>query len=362
MAIRPLISAQKARMTPISIPQLRPLNIGQLLDLAVSLYRQNFLTFMGIIAIVQIPLILVTIITFGGFFSWIQEIDSVSGPSSSQFLVGGTVSIIVILSYVLAQGLMTAAMTQAISSSYLGEKLSILAAYRLIGRSWLSLLGAFVLLILIALGLVIWWIIPCVGWFTGLGGLTFVFMVILPLVAPIIVLEKQRAGAAIRRAWDLSRRRFWGVFGFVLVLYLFNFFIIIGPTSVLSVISEFLLGESLNTSTSLVILQTVQSLVELMASLIYLPLQLAAITLMYFDLRIRTEGLDLEILSSTEQPSPSSFAKILAQAPSPERGNLVTAKEVGFFFLIQLILIGLYLIVIFFAIVIFMFVSGSAGF
>ena len=43
-------------MTAISMPTLRPLGIGELLDQAIRLYRRNFLSFIGIIAVVQLPL------------------------------------------------------------------------------------------------------------------------------------------------------------------------------------------------------------------------------------------------------------------------------------------------------------------
>ena len=35
---------------------LRPLRLGELLDRAIRLYRGNFLTFIGIIAVVYVPL------------------------------------------------------------------------------------------------------------------------------------------------------------------------------------------------------------------------------------------------------------------------------------------------------------------
>src|SRR5512138_1588066 len=39
-----------------SLTTLRPLRLGELLDRAIRLYRANFLTFIGIIALIYIPL------------------------------------------------------------------------------------------------------------------------------------------------------------------------------------------------------------------------------------------------------------------------------------------------------------------
>ena len=44
-------------MTASDVSALRPLSTGQLLDRAFRLYRQHFLVFLGIVAIVQLSLI-----------------------------------------------------------------------------------------------------------------------------------------------------------------------------------------------------------------------------------------------------------------------------------------------------------------
>jgi len=341
-------------MTVTSMPQLRPLGLGQLLDQAIRLYRRNFLTFIGIIAIVEIPLGLlqlgVALLTFNSF----SQFGDGRGPSSPEafssaistgvlgnFLIG-------ILSFVLIQVVATAAMTRAVASSYLGESISITDAYRKIGQSWLPLLGALLLAILITIGLVIWTIIPCVGWLTGLGMLVFFGFVVTPLIAPTIVLEKQQASDAIRRAWDLARRRFWWVLGFVFILTIFAQIIITGPTLLLTLVFGLVLGEGpFDPSFGQAITQTViQSLIQLVGSLIYLPLQLTAITLMYFDLRIRTEGFDLTVLTQSMSDEQTDVSEVTTEVPRPEKGNLVTMTEMGYFALIEVGAVVLYFILV----------------
>lgn len=342
-------------MTVTSTPQLRPLGLGQLLDQAIRLYRRNFLKFIGIIAIVQIPLGLLqlgtSLLTISGISPSVNEF----GPQSPEdvfnptVITGASGTILVgILSFVLIQVVATAAMTRAVASSYLGESISITDAYRKIGRSWLPLLGALLLAILIAIGLLIWTIIPCVGWLTGLGMFVFFVLVVTPLIAPTIVLEKQRATHAIRRAWDLARRRFWWVLGFVVILYIFAQIIITGPTLLLTFTFGLFLGEApFDPSFGQSMIQTViQSLVQLVGSLIYLPLQLTAITLMYFDLRIRTEGFDLTILTHSVSDEETDVSEVTAQAPQPEKGNLVTMAEMGYFILIELGAVVIYFIMV----------------
>jgi hypothetical protein len=152
----------------------------------------------------------------------------------------------------------------------------------------------------------------------------------------------------VLRAWHLIRRRFWWVTGLVLILYLFNLLVVSGPgaivTLILQVGSDQLFG--LASYTTGFLLQTVlQSLASLILSLIYLPLQLTCTVLMYLDLRVRTEGLDLalqtawalpdETAPAQALPSETAPARALAYAPPPS-GGLITWKEIGYFALISL--------------------------
>ena len=355
-------------MTIAPMPRLRPLGLGQLLDQAIRLYRQNFFKFIGIIAIVQIPLGLLQLGTSLLTLDGIARLDDLDQLSSLQDIPGLTTGIggsvlVAILGFVLLGVVATAAMTRAVAGSYLGEEVTIADAYRAVGQSWLSLLGALLLASLMGIALFLWFLVPCVGWLTGLGMITFFGMVIFPLIAPIIVLEKQKASRAVRRAWDLARRRFWWVLGFVLLLTIFAQVIITGPVLLVSAIFGLVFGEAIfEPSFTQSITQTIfQSLIQVVSSLIYLPLQLTAITLMYFDLRIRIEGFDLTLLAESVNEARPDVSALIRQAPQPEKGNLVTMTEIGYFVLIQLIAIILYILLVAVIIAIGAAVAAAAG-
>lgn len=353
-------------MTAASAPHLRPLGLGELLDQAIRLYRRNFLKFIGIIAVVQVPLallqLLVSVATLSDTLARLQNPpDDPFGILRSSVGTGGLFGL---FGFILIQGLATAATTRAVADSYLGEVTGFVEAYRKIGRSWLSLLGALLLAALVSIALGLWTIVPCVGWFTGLGMLIFFSSVVVPLIAPVIVLEKRPASQSIRRAWDLARRRFWWTLGFVFVLYLFAQLIIAGPAALLGVLFQIVAGgpAEVGNSPTLFTLQTViQSLVSLALSLLYLPLQVTCITLLYFDLRVRTEGFDLALLAGGATGDPA--ADVAAQAPPLETARLVTGKELGYFVLIELAGVGLYCIFVFaLTALIFATAAASGGF
>lgn len=315
-------------------PTLRPLGIGQLLDHAIRLYRRNFLKFVGIIAVVQIPATLLQLF----FSTWVLQEGAQQNFEDLACLgpLGGLITGLVSLA--LVQGLATAALTRAVADHYLGESTGFLDTFRKIGSSWLTLIGALILAGIYALLLIIWFLIPCIGWITGLGILFYFGMVVIPLIAPVIVLENQSASQAIRRAWDLARRRFWWVLGFVFVLFLFNQLIVSGPSLLMTLLLDFSVYPASGTGfwDAYSLQVVIQSLVSLVLGLIYLPLQLTCITLMYFDLRVRTEGFDLALQAESAYAGQEGVPESLLQAPVTGKTDLVTWQEMGYFALLTI--------------------------
>jgi hypothetical protein len=318
-------------------PKLRPLRLVELLDQAIRLYRRNFFKFIGIIAVMQIPITLLTLLLSIPTTFDMQATYTFS--SESQLLATGGMCITSIAALILIQGFATAASTRAVADHYLGQPISFVEAYRKVGRVWSRLVGAMLLAGLINIGLVIWLIIPLIGWFTGIGILLFFSQAIISLAVPIIVLERKSGYSAIRRAWDLARRRFWWVVGFVAVLYLFDQIIVQGPSFLLGIL-VMALGDTLTEAggaISVYALQTIaQALVTMVASLLYLPLQLTCMTLLYFNLRVRTEGFDLVLLADSAWREGTDVEAIMAQAPLAESTGLVTWPELGNFALLSL--------------------------
>jgi hypothetical protein len=352
-----------------TLSTLRPLRLGELLDRAIRLYRANFLTFVGIIAVVYIPLTVLQTAANALMTGGVRGGFGAPGGFNGYAYLIGTLSFIGLLfvQVILVQGIATGALTRAVADNYLGKKTGILDAYRGIGKSWLTLLTALGFVLILYFVLVVWWIVvPCLGWVTGLGMMFFLTAAVNPLIPAVVVLEAsgpwssptdgafdrlgnwlQRSILSIYRAWSLARRRFWPLLGYVLVLYLFSLIVVNGPAAVAS----FLLGELVpplgDTTTQAVMAAIIQGLVQLVGILIYLPLQLAAFTLIYFDLRVRTEGFDLAVLTMENSGSTDLSAAMTAPVPQVNE-RLITGPDLGNFALLELAGFGLYLFVIFF--------------
>jgi hypothetical protein len=323
---------------------LRPLSLVELLDRAIRLYRQNFLKFVAIIAVVQLPLTLISMFLSAFMMSpaLVRMQQYTRQPTrvdpSSLFGVGYWTAIcgslaVAVLQFFLIQGVANAAMTRAVADNYLGEKTGFVEAYRKIGPRLGAVLSVLLVYIALTIGLWLWWLVPCAGWLTGLGALIFVGAVVFPLTMPVVVLEGKGYYAALRRAWDLARRRFWNTVAYVAVLVAFSLLLILGPTYLFAFIFQMVAGNPLvQGDVNLYALQVVmQSLISLAFSLVYTPLYLVAMTLLYFDLRVRTEGFDLAWLASGAACQPGGAAAVAAAAPPTETSGVVTMQEMGYF-------------------------------
>jgi len=322
---------------------LQPLSMSQLLDRAIRLYRKNFLIFVGIVAIAQIPSTAVSLIglwlapapelAFNPTASitdlWLQIAES-SGFGSNPWVWLGRLATLLLVQ------LATAAMTKAVAENYLGHKIGLFEAYQKIGRFGLTLLLATFIGIFFVIALAIWWVVvPCLGWFTGLGMIFFFGLVVLPLVAPIVVLERRSALEALQRAWDLGRRRFWWLIGFMILMGIFGQLVVTGPAILSVFIVNSVVGSGIDATTATL----VQEVIGLLLNLIYLPLQLTCVTLLYFDVRVRTEGFDLALLALSDQVDSESLT---ITAPPLEKSIIPKGEELGYFALITIAIVALY--------------------
>lgn len=337
-------------MSTTFIPFMRPLTLGEVLDQAIRLYRRNFLTFVGIIAIPYIPLTLIqTGLTYLSTSSATSILDNPSPTFSlpSGYFVGLIGIILVgLLQFLLVNGVAAAALTRAVADNYTGQPVDILGSFGKIGSLWMRLLGVLLLFILIIIVGIIWAVfIPCVGWLTGPGLLVFLGIVVIPLTAPVVVLERHDVLASMRRAWDLSRSRFWWLLGFAFVLSLLAQLIITGPTYIINLIMQYFLLNQGDYVTYLTWQSVIQTFVQMLGGLLYLPLQLTAMTVVYLDLRVRSEGLDLAMQAAANAGTEANIISVAETSPQPT-GNLITGTEVGQFILLTLAFLAIYAILV----------------
>ncbi len=287
-------------MTP-NLPQLRAMKVGELLDTAFRLYRRNFLLFIGIVAMIQIPLTLLE--TTYQVYAPSERLQSTTNdPGSAEyeyddlyeyladavpFMLGQF--ILGLLSIFAVQGLMNGAMARAVYDRYLGQARGLVDTYRALGWRWFRLTLALLVLGVLDFAILLLIIIPCLGWIAAPILLIYINVPILSLLAPVIIIEGEGILSGLRRAFGLGRRNFWRVLGINVLLWLLALVLTLPLSLLLSLVVAFWdPGYDVATAMS--------SLLNLVSTLLVRPISVCGLTLLYFDLRVRLEGFDLELM------------------------------------------------------------------
>ncbi len=260
----------------MTVGELRPLSLGELLDRTFSLYRSHFWLFIGLAAIPYL------ILLGPGLLIDSAQVLLPNNPVVAG-LTAGLLTLLVALGTLIAYGLTQAATVFAVSEVYLGRSISIREAYSRvygdIGR---------VIFVLILVG---------VGFFVGLillviPGIWF-FLRSCISVMPA-VLEDKPAVEAIRRAMELTK----GSLGRVFVVWL----LFAAITWVAALLFQWLpvwvalitFGDQGGAAIFFLpmILRVGGSLTTIIAG----PLLTIGLSLLYFDLRMRKEAFDLKLM------------------------------------------------------------------
>jgi hypothetical protein len=204
--------------------------------------------------------------------------------------------------------LITCALAQAISTRYLGRRLGVLETFRDVGAGgFLRLAGALILAIVVgilaltvlaiagfALSLVSIPLAILFGVGAGIAvlvGATYLSVSFL-FLPQAVVLERSSILRAFRRSWTLVRGSWWRVLGIWLLLSILVG--VVNTVAVQVVLLAVVIGHQDSGSLSY---QLVNRGLSGIVSTLVQPVQLGALTLLYYDLRIRKEGFDLDYMA-----------------------------------------------------------------
>ncbi len=294
--------------TPV---HLRPLGVGEVLDVALKLVWQNAGTFVRIVLVVVVPLQIVISLLFASGTSEIHTTRfTLAGQTFSETRVDNSGALIAAFAIagvltVLMLPLASGACYRAVAAAYLGEPVSWRASLgycfrRLHSVLWLLFLNALVVLI----GS-LFCVIPGIY-------LAVAFAVALP----VLLDEGTKGRRALGRSRQLVRGYWWRTIGVIVLGYLLTSILTWG----LGIGLQAAVHEPLD-STGGVIVNVVVSAVS---RVITTPFAAAFVTVLYFDLRVRKEAFDLQLLAGRVgvEPPPGALAAPagppLARPPSSE--------------------------------------------
>ena len=259
--------------------RLRPLEIGDLLDETFRMYRRHFLLFGGISVILSIPTAALVGLALGSFYSALQQSQGQISDFSFVTPLLSSLAVGLVVYLVLLPFTMGAVMYAACESA-LGRPVTAGGVFRGVLRRYFPLLGYWVLFYVSLYVALLLCIAPVILW-------TWIF-VLWVVVTPAMFVENISLGAAMGRSRRLVEGRWWRTF-LILFLMLILWYVVqfalsaflqLGQLLLQLVVSPFI-SSAIATASG----QVVGALVD--------PLLQIAIVLVYFDLRVRKEGLDL---------------------------------------------------------------------
>jgi hypothetical protein len=259
-----------------SAPVLRPLGVGEILDTALAVYRRHAFALWRIVAVVvALPAAL-----SGALAVADRQVRNSDNSSSGSVLV---LELLVLTVTLVASALATAAAYRLVADAYLGRTVDPDASLRfglkrLLSVLWLSLVigvgVAVASLFLLVPGIYLY-----VAWSVAI---------------PVMLGERLRGRRALGRSRQLTRGRFWPCLGVLLLSVLLEGIVL---AAIL-----FVIGMLVDASGNDTVLFFQQSISLLIANTLVLPFQVAVTTVLYIDLRVRKEGLDVQLLTHSLEP------------------------------------------------------------
>jgi uncharacterized membrane protein len=252
---------------------LRPLSLGEILDTSFQVYRRHFVALVPVVLVCYGPSVLVEV-----------YIDAAGGPSQHPLLRLG----VALLNLVLT-AIATAATVFVVSEGYLGRSVTGQEALaRATPFLWRLVLASFAVGLLFGIGLLLL-VIPGIIVFCGLA-----------VTWPAIVVESlPSADAGLRRSWELTK----GSRGRIFLLGAVMFLLFLVPMVAIGTILGILTGvvSAATSGAGLSVTGAIAAIVVGIAQLLLYPFFNCTLTILYYDLRVRREGFDLELLAATLQ-------------------------------------------------------------
>ena len=249
----------------------RPRSVSELVDASFQVLRASYAQFVMLMGLAYVPWLVVIMLTTRSVFAGTST-GAGSVTRSLVMSVGGLIWFSII----------DGAMTAAASQGYLGQRVDVGAAF---GRAFAKL-GALVGVAIVR-GVIVF-----IG-FVFLLVPGFYFLARYFAAPAAVVLERVGMGAALGRSSTLTEGSKWHVLKTLLLVWVIY---LVLSFALAAMVGAVLAGTGLGAGDSMRYLSVMQIVSALFTILVY-PLVSIVQTLLYYDLRIRKEGYDIELMA-----------------------------------------------------------------
>jgi hypothetical protein len=284
--------------------ELRPSNLGEILDRTAHMYRGNFLLYLGIAAVAYAFVVVLKLpdamLLFGPLRGYMRHHPAING----------IILLLINMLSLLPISIGAAAVMRAVARNYLGESTTVAGSYAAIRPHWsrylLILLAIYVYSLVpfaVALGLAVAGItlVPAGAARTlviflevllGIAGGVFLIRWMLgwALAIPAALMEDLTVHRGLQRSRSLTRGSIGRIFVMLLLVGILMTFVQYAVLTPMFVVFFKSRGHALFWT------QVLGTLGGALGGTFVLPVYSIALTLFYYDVRIRKEGFDVEWL------------------------------------------------------------------
>jgi hypothetical protein len=344
---------------------LVPLGLGELLDKTFSTFRKHFWLFAGIMVLPEAIMVGLAIVVQ----VYVSGVPVVRNPQNAHAAAQSVssamrvmlVSLGTMIPHYIVYALALGATTYALSEVYLGRATTIRETYQVVlAHFWqlirvifaivlrcfgVLVLGGFLLgMVLASLALLpksMAWMAVIVGLFAILGFITGAILMVIFLLRysvafPALVLENLSPRQALKRSVDLTRGFLWRLLVVAGLMYLITITLVSLCQSPFSVAAVLISVKGGRPSLWL----TIPSLLcGGVGAVVTSPLLMISFAIAYYDLRVRKEGFDLQLMMSNLETTGPQGAASLGQKAARDR--LDDASVPGMIFL-TILTLGIY--------------------
>jgi hypothetical protein len=270
----------------VSAPQLRPLGVGEILDVSLKIAWRNAGTLVKIVLFVVAPAQVLSALVqvsanpdyTGDESVFGSPFESTGTTDTAEWTVVAGVLVATLIGFVAGQ-LATGACFKAVAQAYLGEKPSWRDSLGFALRRFHSIL----------------WIVILGGILTVIGFILLIapgvyLAVSFAVALPVLMTEGSRGRHALGRSRWLVKGRWWKT---LLLLFVAGLL----ASIVGGVISGGLTGLSFASPDNPVLIFLIGAIAATAGALVTTPFSAAYHTVLYFDLRVRKEAFDLQLLA-----------------------------------------------------------------
>jgi hypothetical protein len=281
--------------------QLRPLGIGEVLDAGIKVYRNKFATMLKAVAVVIVPVQVLNVLITLSLPDTSTTAGTTTTTSDSEW-AGLAALLVIVVVNIVSSTLAEAACLKAVSDTYLGTDTdwrgSLRFGFRRLGSLlWLTLIHGVIVLLAFA---------ACIA--PGVW-----LYVAWSVAVPALLMEGTRGFQALGRSFNLVRGRWWPTAGILLLANLlattvaFGFGLLALPLVFTGRDNEF-------------VFDLANGVFGAVAAVVTIPFVAAVVAVIYFDLRVRKEGFDLQLMAQRIGAPAGSVSPALMPWTQPAPG------------------------------------------